>query len=44
MDLVMGLCQRLLVLDFGVTIARGTHEEIRRDPRVLESYLGQETA
>jgi branched-chain amino acid transport system ATP-binding protein len=42
MDLVMGLCQRLLVLDFGVTIAKGTPEEIRRNPRVLESYLGQE--
>ena len=42
MDLVMGLCQRLLVLDFGVTIARGKPEEIRGNPKVLESYLGQE--
>jgi branched-chain amino acid transport system ATP-binding protein len=42
MDLVMGLCERLLVLDFGVTIARGKPEEIRVNPKVLESYLGQE--
>jgi len=42
MDLVMGLCQRLLVLDFGVTIAAGLPEEIRANPKVLESYLGQE--
>ncbi len=44
MDLVMGLCQRLLVLDFGVTIAAGLPDEIRRNPKVLESYLGQEVA
>ena len=44
MDLVMGLCERLLVLDFGVTIAAGLPEEIRRNPKVLESYLGQEVA
>jgi branched-chain amino acid transport system ATP-binding protein len=42
MELVMGVCERLLVLDFGVTIAAGRPEEIRANPKVLESYLGQE--
>jgi branched-chain amino acid transport system ATP-binding protein len=41
MRLVMNLCQRLLVLDFGVTIAQGAPDEIRQNPLVLEAYLGE---
>jgi branched-chain amino acid transport system ATP-binding protein len=41
MRLVMNLCQRLLVLDFGVTIAQGAPDEIQHHPLVLEAYLGQ---
>jgi branched-chain amino acid transport system ATP-binding protein len=44
MRLVMGICERLAVLDFGATIAAGTPAEIRANPRVLEAYLGQPAA
>jgi branched-chain amino acid transport system ATP-binding protein len=44
MGLVLSVCDRLLVIDFGKAIARGTPEQIRTDERVLEAYLGSHGA
>jgi branched-chain amino acid transport system ATP-binding protein len=43
MDLVMSVCDRVTVLDFGSVIASGTPAEIKQNPAVLEAYLGRET-
>ena len=40
MELVLGVCDRIFVLDFGTVIASGTPDEIRHNERVIEAYLG----
>ncbi len=44
MHMVMDVADRVMALDFGIPLATGTPEEVQRDDRVIEAYLGQPTA
>ncbi len=44
MKVVMGICEQIVVLDYGVRIAKGSPDQIKNNPAVIEAYLGEQVA